>query len=316
MKRVRSPFRPLMDLRVPGLKITEDRDITNETSMRMRCVAGAFAEVGTCEALEVVLHTANREGIPAFLLGRGQNTLFASSHFDGLVYKLTGEFQQITDLGDGLLRVGSGVSLNKLQVESKRMGLMGVEFLTRVPGTVGGALAGNAGAGNWGMCDLADRVFSLTRQGQPVFTEHDEIHYSYRHSDLRKNIILYADLQMLPLEPRLHDELVQMYRDKKKNQPVEERSSGCIFKNPGKIDGRDCYAGQLIDEAQLKGYYVRSAQISDRHANFMINRGDASGEDFLALINLARDIVHHRTGVELQPEVQIVGGPLNSAVLI
>jgi UDP-N-acetylmuramate dehydrogenase len=103
---------------------------------------------------------------------------------------------------------------------------------------------------------------------------------------------------------------------KKKGQPYKENSSGCVFKNPkDPVTGLPTSAGKLIDESGLKGYRIRSAFISESHANFMVNRGHSSGEDFLALISLARDIVQRRTGIELSLEAQIVGGPLNSVVL-
>lgn len=316
MRNSRSPFRPILELNAPGYEVRPHFDLTKKTSMRMRCKAAAYAQIGCLETLEKFLTITRKEGLPAFLLGGGQNTLFASSFFDGAVFSLNGEFSQAQNLGGNMIRVGAGVQLPRLLSFARSCNLMGLEFLTMVPGTVGGALAGNAGAGNWGLCDFVERVYLITREGFIACVNRNEFRYSYRHSELKDTIILYADLRLEPLEAMESARRTQEFKDKKTNQPYNKHSSGCIFKNPKCLrSGESVSAGKLIDEAGLKGYFIRSACISEGHANFMVNEGNSSGEDFLALINLVRDIVRERTGIDLDVEVQIVGGPLNSVVL-
>lgn len=316
MRNSRSPFLPLLKSNNPGLSFYTNFDLTRKTSMRMKCESAAFADVKTADALETLLSISNSEGFPAFILGGGQNTLFASSHFEGLVFQLSGEFNRISKVDSQTIRAGAGVQLPKLLRFAKDQGLMGLEFLTMVPGTVGGSLAGNAGAGNWGICDFAERVFLITRDGFVACVNRNEFRYSYRKSELKDAIVLFADFR---LEPRNEEEAERRrieYTEKKKNQPYNKPSSGCIFKNPKSLrSGKAVSAGKLIDEAGLKGYRIGSAMISETHANFMINEGESCGEDFLALINLVRDIIRERTGIDLQVEVQIVGGPLNTVRL-
>lgn len=303
--------------RVSGtdIRLRRNFDLTNKTSMKMQASASLFAEVDSPRALLRTLSVARSNGIPAFMLGGGKNTLFATSHFDGLVISLGRNFGKIEHLGGNVIRAGAGVQLPQLITVSHRMGLMGLEFLTKVPGTVGGSLAGNAGAGNWGICDFVERVWIMTRDGFVAEINRNQFRYSYRHCDLKDAIVLLADFRLEPLNPREVERRETEFKEKKKCQPYHLPSSGCIFKNPRDESGQQVSAGKLIDECGLKGYAIRSAMVSDTHANFIVNMGDSSGEDFLALISLIRDIVKARTGIELELEVQVVGGPLSSATL-
>jgi len=196
------------------------------------------------------------------------------------------------------------------------MDLMGLEFCTMIPGTVGGALAGNAGAGGHGICEFAKRVLVLTRSGRAVEVTPDDYEFGYRYSELSEAIILEADFELRRLDQAARRDLVKEYVQKKKGQPYDIASSGCIFKNP--VDprtGQSVSAGKIIDELGLKGYALNAAMVSDQHANFIVNRGGATGEDFLALITLIQDIVFERTGIELHVEARMAGGPMTSCVL-
>src|SRR5690606_37147860 len=263
-----------------------------------------------------LLARAKQQDIPAFLLGGGNNTLFATSYFDGLVFTFGRQFSHCT--WDGGLRIlaGASVKITKLLQTARECGLMGLEFMTMVPGTVGGSLAGNAGAGGQGICDKVETVWLMTREGfLAEVTRHDYL-YTYRHSELRDAIVLAAEFKLEPLDVVESERRVEGFKAKKKGQPYNVPSSGCIFKNP--VDpqtGLDVSAGKLIDLAGLKGYSIRSAMVDMGHANFMVNTGEASGEDFLALMSLVRDIVGHRHNVDLDLEVQVVGGPMSTAIL-
>lgn len=304
-----------LQLDEPGLRVTRHADLTVRTSMRMAARAALLAEPQTPEALRRVVLHARDVGVPMFLLGGGKNTLFATSNFDGLVVTLGRGFNRLDNIGGNCIRVGASAQLSQLIPFTHRNGLMGLEFLTRVPGTVGGALAGNAGAGNWGICDFVERVYLMTRTGFVACVGRNQFRYGYRHCELRDAIVLMADLRLEPLDRAEATRRVEDFKAKKTNQPYHIPSSGCIFKNPKGPDGAAISAGKLIDECGLKGYAIRSARVSEGHANFIVNTGNSSGEDFLALISLIRDIVQARTGIELKMEVQIVGGPLSSAVL-
>lgn len=311
-------FRPLLELSVPGLKIYPNYDITARTSMRMHSTAAIFAVADHPIALQALLQTVRQLGLPAYLLGGGYNTLFATSYFEGVVFALGKNFNELDHAGGNTIRAGSSVKLPNLKKFSHSCGLMGLEFLERIPGTVGGALAGNAGAGNWGLCDFVQRVIVMTREGFIAPIERNQFRYGYRHSELRDCIVLMAEFQLEPLDMAEALRREKEYIDRKGTQPYNVPSSGCIFKNPlDPTSKKSVSAGKIIDEIGMKGYGIRSARIAEGHANFFINEGGTSrGEDFLALISLVRDLVHQRRGIDLELEVNIVGGPLNSAVLV
>ncbi|MEO8377185.1 MAG: FAD-binding protein, partial [Candidatus Sumerlaeota bacterium] len=235
---------------------------------------------------------------------------------DGVVISLGRNFGARGLHGDNLIRVGASLQLPTLIKFTHECNLMGLEFLTMVPGTVGGALAGNAGAGSDGLCNYVERVWVMSRDGMIHSFGHDDFEYEYRHSSLREHVILEVELKLRPLHMGEAQRLMNDFRDKKTNQPYHIPSSGCIFKNPkDPKTGASVSAGKLIDDCGLKNYNIRSAQVSPGHANFIVNNGASSGEDFLALISLVRDIVQYKTEMELDLEVQIVGGPLNGVVL-
>ncbi|MCC5877274.1 MAG: UDP-N-acetylmuramate dehydrogenase [Candidatus Sumerlaeia bacterium] len=311
-------FRPLLELNVPGLQLIPNFDITMRTSMKMRSTAAVFAVVEHPIALRALLLATRQLEVPAYLLGGGCNTLFATSFFEGVVFALGRNFKELDHAGGNVIRAGASVKLPSLKRFSHECGLMGLEFLERIPGTVGGALAGNAGAGNWGLCDFVQRVIVMTREGFVAPIERGQFRYGYRHSELRDCIVLMADFQLEPLDLEEARRREKEYIDRKGTQPYDIPSSGCIFKNPLDPQSKKLVsAGKVIDEIGMKGYGIRSARIANGHANFFVNEGRTSrGEDFLALISLVRDLVHQRRGIDLELEVNIVGGPLNSAVLV
>ncbi len=306
----------LLKLHDQGLRLSRDHDITQKTSMKMQAAAAIHAEVESPYALKKLLKAVRDEDLPTFMLGGGKNTLFATSYFDGVVLTLGKNFSKVDYLGSNVIRAGGAAQLPRLLTFSRECGLMGLEFLTMVPGTVGGSLAGNAGAGNWGLCDFVDRVCVMARDGFIASLDRNQFRHTYRHSELREVVVLEADFRLEPLDRVESERRIQEYKEKKVNQPYHLPSSGCIFKNPKNPEnGMSISAGKLIDECGLKGYHIRSAQVSEGHANFIVNNGYSCGEDFLALISLVRDIVEQKTGIALDLEVQIVGGPLSSAVL-
>ncbi|MCC6546514.1 UDP-N-acetylmuramate dehydrogenase [Candidatus Sumerlaeota bacterium] len=306
----------LFDLHDPALKISSNHDLSNKTSMKMSAVAAIHAEVDSPFALKKVLRAVKQEEVPTFILGGGKNTLFATSYFDGVVITMGRNFAARELHSENTIRVGAALQLPTLIKFAHECGLMGLEFLTMVPGTVGGALACNAGAGGEGLCDFVERVWVMARDGMIYSCGKDDFTYEYRHSSLRDFVIMEVELKLRPLNVQEAERKADEFRAKKTNQPYHIPSSGCIFKNPtDPKTGLSVSAGKLIDDCDLKNYSIRSAQVSQGHANFIVNNGNSSGEDFLALISLVRDIVQHRTGIEMELEVQIVGGPLNGVVL-
>ncbi len=166
------------------------------------------------------------------------------------------------------------------------------------------------------MCDLIESLVCFDRGGGIWDLQRGEFQYAYRASELHQVIVIEMDLRLEPAPAEQIHKNLKWFREKRKGQPYSDRSCGCIFKNPtDPATGKAVSAGQLIDKIGLKGYRIGGAEISQKHANFMINNQLASGEDFLALITLTQDIVRARTGIELDMEVQMIGGPLDHALL-
>lgn len=314
--RIASAFRSIEDL-----ECRYHEPLDRHTTMKMRSEAALLAIPHTPRALRDTLRLTRSLRLPLYVLGGGSNTLFATARFHGVVLKLGSAFDHISLVEPELIRVGAGYSLKSALNFSMDCGLSGLEFGTGIPGTVGGAAAGNAGArdankNQRGMCQLIERLLCFDRTGGHHEIFRGEFLYAYRASELHEAIVIEMDLRLEPQSAEEINRNLRHYRELRKGQPFGFPSCGCVFKNPiHPITGEPIAAGKLIDEIGLKGYRVGDAEISTKHANFMINRNRASGEDFLALITLTRDIVRQRTGIELDLEVEIVGGPLEHALL-
>lgn len=303
--------------RIPGVNLTPNARLDNLSTMKSKARAEILAEVQDPQGLFYLTRLCEKKGYPLLMLGGGSNTIFATSYFEGVVVQLNSPvFNSMEAVKNNVIRVGAGSKLTGLLSYTRKVDMMGLEFCTMIPGTVGGALAGNAGAGNWGLCDFVDSVLVMTRDGEIGEIRRNEFRYSYRHSDLSEYIILEAEVRLEKYVEEISKARSREFRDKKKTQPYNLPNTGCIFKNP--IDPRTgnlVSAGKLIDEAGLKNYTINGSCVSEGHANFIVNQGKACGEDFLALISLIQDIIFERTGIELELEAKIVGGPLTSCVL-
>lgn len=306
---------------IDGLECHFNEPLDPHTTMKMRSHAGLLAIAHSPRALRETLGLIRRRHIPLYVLGGGSNTLFAASQFEGVVLKLGKGFTGVELADKDLIRVGAGLDLKKLASYSWECGLSGLEFSTGIPGTVGGAAAGNAGARDangqeTGICDFIERLICFDRGGEIWEVERGEFQYTYRASELRQVIVAEMDLRLNPLPADEINKNLRYFREKRKGQPYGLPSCGCIFKNPtDPSTGRPVSAGQLIDTLGLKGYRLGDAEISDKHANFMVNRRSASAEDFLALISLTQDLVRQKAGIELDVEVQVVGSSLSHAIL-
>jgi UDP-N-acetylmuramate dehydrogenase len=302
---------------IPNLALEWNADLSSRTWMETQARASVLAQPRSVQALKSLLCVAREREWPLLMLGKGANTIFATHEFEGVVVELPRTpFGEVTYLGDHRVQVGAGVAIGQLLTDSRKFGLMGLEFMTMIPGVVGGALAGNAGAGNWGLCDFVEEVVVMQRDGQIKRLKRGDVRFGYRFSELSEHVILLADLRLEPLDEKVSADRVVEFREKKKCQPYKEPSSGCIFKNPRDSQtGKHISAGKLIDDAGMKSYMLNSVKVSEKHANFLINTGGATGEDFLAMISLIQDTIREKFGYELEVEARIVGGPLTSCVL-
>jgi UDP-N-acetylmuramate dehydrogenase len=255
------------------------------------------------EDVRTALGFCQAEGIPYLLMGGGSNLLVRDGGFRGIVLHLDGVFLQLRVEGRRVWS-GAGVRLSRLVAFCSKLALSGVESLAGIPGTVGGAVKGNAGAFGGCIADHLAEVRLLTRTGEQQTVSRDRIEFAYRRSSLPEGcVVLEAAFDLEPGDPvqirqRVSENLVQRNR----GQPVEWRSAGSVFKNP---PGE--YAGRLVEKAGLKGTRIGGACISPKHGNFIINLGGATAADVLALIDLVRHQVREEMHVELELEVQVVG---------
>lgn len=260
-----------------------------------------FAEPRTVEELQTLVRRSVDEGIQLRLLGGGSNILVRDEGVPGMVVRLTAPaFSDIQAKGRRVV-AGGGAKLGHLISVGVREGLAGLEPLVGIPGTVGGALHGNAGSRGGDIGQWTCRATVMTRSGELVVRERDDLTFAYRESSLDELVIVDAEFELEQEDPEELTKRMQKYWIvKKAAQPLGHQSAGCIFKNP-----RGMSAGMLIDQAGLKGSRVGGAEVSDLHANFIVADPTATTQDVLRLIDLIRSRVAERLGVELETEIEI-----------
>ncbi|MBW2028458.1 MAG: UDP-N-acetylmuramate dehydrogenase [Deltaproteobacteria bacterium] len=266
----------------------------------------ALCRVRHTAALEDLVVFLTEQHIPYFPLGKGSNVLVTDRGFRGVVIVLEGKLSQVEDLEESRdkVRAGAGLALGKLLDFCRSRGLGGLEFLAGIPGTVGGAIAMNAGAFGCEFGGLTEEVRVVLPGGESKTLKAAELEFSYRSLSLPKGaIITMATMRLRPGEPeRIALKISRNLRSRRERQPLGYPSCGSVFKNPS-----GDFAGRLIEESGLKGRKAGGAMISPKHANFIVNTGGARARDFLRLMELARRTVKERTGIELEPEIRVIG---------
>ena len=302
---------------IPALELRRDEPMARHTTFPVGGPVPVMALPKDEGEAQTVLHIAAMEfGIRPFFMGKGSNLLVSDAGADLLVVKAYDGLGRLELLPGGewpgyqTILAGSGVSLARLSNFALEHGLTGLEFAHGIPGSVGGGVYMNAGAYGG---ELGQVVSSVSAVGLPC--EEDVRRYvnpqfSYRHSRFQEQdeFILRACFTLKPGNPAeiraKMDDFAQRRREK---QPLEYPSAGSTFKRPAPADGRPVYAAALIDQCGLKGLAVGGAQVSEKHAGFVINRGGASCRDILELIAQVRERVFRETGITLEPEVRCLG---------
>ena len=274
------------------------------TSYRVGGPAAYFAVVGNFEQLKQALKFAEDHYLDVFILGKGTNLLVADSGYRGMVIRLTKEFTRIL-IEDEAMVAGGGAQLALAASAAARNSVSGFEWAAGIPGTVGGAVKMNAGAHGFSIADMLSYVLVYdlkTHELQKKRTA--ELGLGYRTSNLRKHeIVIEAGFRLKKDEPERIKKLTESYfKERKAKQPLGERSAGSVFKNPlGE------YAARLIEKAGLKGKRVGDAQVSTKHANFIINLGNATASDIYNLMKLVQQEVYNQFKVMLEPEIVLLG---------
>ncbi|MGC2064082.1 MAG: UDP-N-acetylmuramate dehydrogenase [Thermodesulfovibrionales bacterium] len=248
-----------------------------------------------------------KKGVPFITLGRGSNLLVGDNGIDGAVLSLS-TFTRIEVLKEGNsaveLFVEAGVPLQKLVNLCRESGYAGIEGLTGIPGTVGGAICGNAGSYGCEMKDVVVSVAIMDADGRLERFKGEGLGFSYRHSSIQKtDVVLSATLRLRRDEKeRVAERTDRFFHEKSMTQPIAERSAGCVFRNP---EGNS--AGRLIDEAGCKGMRVGAIEVSPVHANFFVNKGEGTAADYMALMDQVASTVQARFGIMLEPEILVAG---------
>lgn len=290
---------------LPDMTVERDVPMSRHTSFRIGGPARRMAFPESREQLVILLGLAEECGIRPFLLGRGTNLLVSDRGLDTLVIKTAERMTSIRRLDDVTLEADVGVLLSRLAVYAQQAGLAGLEFAHGIPGSLGGAVCMNAGA-------YGGEMKQVLRSAAVLFPEEgirtlscEELNLSYRHSLLTEHpeaVVLYAEFELTPGDPEtIRAAMRELMAKRKASQPLEWPSAGSTFKRP---EGH--FAGTLIDQCGLKGLTVGGAQVSEKHAGFLINRGGATFADLAELIRQVQQRVLEETGVTLEPEVKIV----------
>ncbi len=260
-----------------------------------------FAEPTTVEELQALVRRCREQNTPIRLLGGGSNILVRDEGVAGMVVRLAAPaFTEIT-VGKQTVSAGGGAKLGHAISTSVREGLAGLEALVGIPGTIGGALHGNAGSRGGDVGQWTCQATVMTRGGEIIERSREELVFAYRESSLDDLVILRAEFQLEQDNPEeLTKRMQKQWIVKKASQPLGHQSAGCIFKNP-----RGMSAGMLIEQAGLKNTRYGQAEVSDRHANFIIAEQGASSQDILKLIELVRERVVDKLGIELETEIEI-----------
>ncbi|MBP6715740.1 MAG: UDP-N-acetylmuramate dehydrogenase [Acidobacteria bacterium] len=294
-------------------RLRVDAPLARLTTFRVGGPADLLVEVHTAEELRAVLAAARRADAPVTMLGGGSNVLIADAGVRGVVvrFKLLGLEQPAPDI----VRAGAGATMNGLVRWTIGRGLAALEAWAGTPGTVGGAIYGNAHYGGRNIGDLVSRVQLMSRDGVTTDVSAAEMEFAYDTSRLQRSreLLVWAEFRVTMGGPdALRATARASLAHRKRTQPLDVPSAGCIFQNPDGAreqlpDGVPASAGALIDRAGLKGHRIGGAMISTAHANFIVNDHGATASDIHALIETARRAVRERFGVELRDEVVRMG---------
>ena len=289
---------------LPGLELFENEPMSAHCSFRIGGPARLMCCPGTAEEAAALLSLLHESGAPFELMGNGTNLLVPDEGLDKVVVRLGEAMSEAISLGDGHIRAGAGITLAKLAVFAANEGLSGLEFAHGIPGSLGGAVFMNAGAYGGEMKDVLESVEYADTDGVVRSVPASELGLSYRHSAFEgtKRLVTAATVRLAPKEPEeIKARMRQLMEKRRASQPLDVPSAGSTFKRP--VGG---YAAALIDEAGLKGFAIGGAQVSEKHAGFVVNRGGASFEDVIRLMEHIKKTVYDRSGIMLEPEVRIL----------
>lgn len=285
-------------------QIRKEEPMSRHTTFRVGGAAEYFVTPSVRQAPDVVA-LCRRFELPLTVIGNGSNLLVSDAGLRGVVLEFGKVASGICQENDTDLIVQAGTLLSETAAFAAKHDLAGMEFAAGIPGSVGGAVVMNAGAYGGEMKDLLTVVRVLTPGGEIKVRPADELDLSYRHSRMmdEKELVLEARIHLTPgKEEEIRGRMEELRKKRVEKQPLEYPSAGSTFKRP-----EGYFAGKLIEEAGLRGFRVGDAQVSEKHCGFVINRGAASAAQIMELMQLVQERVKQSSGVDLEPEVRLLG---------
>lgn len=292
-------------LTVPREHIRLNEPMEYHTSLHIGGKADYFITPMVVEEVKAVISLCKNENMPYYIMGNGSNLLVSDAGYRGLILQLGDEFQKASVSEDGVITAQAGILLSRLANIAAEHSLTGFEFASGIPGTLGGAVTMNAGAydGEMKQCLIAARVMDVEGNMKELSLEALEL--GYRTSILQKEnyILLDARIKLAKGDEQLiRQKMNDLNAQRRDKQPLDKYSAGSTFKRPVGY-----FAGKLINDAGLRGYQVGGAAVSEKHCGFVINKDNATAEEFLTVIRDVIRIVEEKFGVRLEPEVKFLG---------
>ncbi len=289
-----------------GCPLRVDEPMARHTTFQIGGPADRFLTVENAAQLQGLLSCLRQAGIPYLVLGKGSNLLVSDKGIRGAVLHLGGDFKKVEVLPDGrTLRAGAGAPLASVCALARERSLTGLEFAWGIPGSVGGGAYMDAGAYGGEMRDVVSRVLHLGPDGAPGEARGEELCFGYRKSRYTggEDIITAVEFTLQPGDPAaIAGKMEELMARRKDKQPYDMPSAGSVFKRP-----QNGFAAALIEQCGLKGRRVGGAQVSEKHAGFIVNTGGATCQDVLELISVIQKTVEEQTGTRLECEVRVTG---------
>lgn len=288
-----------------GVSVIKDAPMSKYTTFKTGGKAKLLIVPDSCESLGKIIRLCKNSGITPYIFGNGSNILVSDNGIDGVVVKIGSEMSEIELIDETTVKCGAGAQLKSLCMFALANSLSGLEFAYGIPGTLGGAVSMNAGAYGGEMKDILFSCTHIDKDGNIGTLAKNELDLGYRHSAYTNNgfTVVSAILKLkksdsTEIKAAMDDRL----RRRREKQPLEFPSAGSTFKRP-----EGYFAGALIEDCGLKGYAVGGAQVSEKHAGFIINKGGATSADILNLIDYVKKTVYEKHRICLEPEVKIIG---------
>lgn len=282
-------------------KVKLKEPLKDYTTFKIGGRAKYFVEPKDLDDLKLLFNLVKRYKIPILVIGAGSNILISDKGIDGIVLRLNSPYFKRLIVKDNRLEVGAGCLLNKVILKAKKEGLSGMEELVGIPGSIGGALAMNAGTRDKNIADLVENVTIMDYNGKIKTLDKKDIRFGYRSCGLSRYIILNTCIRLVKKNKKEIQNRINNYlKYRKSQQDLSKASAGCVFKNPPQG-----LAGKLIDLCGLKGKRIGGAAVSKRHANFIVNLGQAKAQDVIKLMALVKKEVKNRFKINLEPEIKI-----------